>query len=163
MIRLSEALVLVSLALLSGCYQSSEPLGSPDQSQLDSKLVGTWICRSANPDSKEEATLRVMPFDERQYYVEWADGDELTRYRAYSSQINGITLVNIRELVAPLGGDRWAFVGYHLAQDGSLRLSLVRDDALEGFTGKAALQEIRKRVREDSLYVNFAVCGAASN
>ena len=145
--------------LLSACYESPEPLAKPGKAALDSQLSGEWLCKSPprEGESQKEAVLWVIPFDSKQYFAEWREGDDVSRYRAYPTQVGHDRLLNVEELTSHLGKG-WVFFRYSLGTDGTLRLSVVSEDALGGLKGKAALEAIRHRVADDSLYEAFAVC-----
>ena len=149
------------LSALLGCYESADTLGGPAHGQLDRRLPGDWRCENhTHGDTPSEAALWVIPFDDRQYYAEWREGDEVARYRAYSSLVGGVTLLNVEEVSFRLTSAGWVFVRYTLAPDGRLRLSVVGDKALDGLKGQAALQAIAKRASDESLYELVAVCVA---
>lgn len=143
--------------MLSGCFQSLDPIGEPERGHIDSRLVGDWTCHSVKPDPESQAALWVIPFDGTQYYVEWREGDEVSRYRAYPSRIGGTVLLNVEEVTFKLTGG-WMFFRYKINADGSLKLYLVLDDALHDLKGRAAHREIRRRVADESLFGDFAVC-----
>jgi len=153
--RTSAVGVVVGLALLlPGCFMASEPLSSPG-AELDARLVGEWTC--VDPDTKAEAAMAVLPFDRSQYFVEWREPGDLSRFRAFPTPVGGRALLNVAELERE-SKDEWIFVRYALDERGSLQLSVVSDDALEGLQGRAALAEIRKRAAQDALYEPLATC-----
>jgi hypothetical protein len=152
-------LLVAMIVATASCYDSDSPLGPPEGGEIDSGLVGEWQCRPADPKVEGKATLSIRAFDERQYYVEWRDGEDLSRYRAYSTQVGDVVLVNLEDLSAKLSSPDWVFVRYGLKEKGRLALSIVREDALAGLDGKSARDTIRKRVKDEALYQAFADCG----
>ena len=157
--RILRSAALVSLvAVLGACYESPDPLGKVDSGRIDTRLSGGWRCMSPREALDAQATLWIIRFDDRQYYAEWREGDETTRYRAYSSLVNGETILNVEEVTLRVPSVGWIFVRYSIDTDGRLKLSLVSDDALGGLEGRAALRSIANRVKDEALYQEVAVC-----
>jgi hypothetical protein len=147
------------VVVLAGCFNSKEPLGPADHGRIDAALVGTWDCRPPEKNEDDRATLTVVEFDEHQYFAEWREPDKKPdRYRAYSTVVQGQTLLNVNDLGTHADFD-WIFLRYAVA-DGKLTLSVVSDTALKDVTGKAALRAIAKRVKDETLYQTVAVCTA---
>jgi hypothetical protein len=154
--RTAAVVVLLGLAVvLPGCYLSEEPLALPTGRALDDRLVGAWRC--VDPENQEAALMWVAPFDASQYYVEWRDGHEPDRYRVYATEAGRHSLLNVTAIEFRPDSE-WAFVGYRFDAQSRLVLSLVSDEALQGLKGEAALNAIRARVADESLYEDFAVC-----
>jgi hypothetical protein len=145
--------------LLSCCYESRDPLGKPGKTSLDLRLNGGWTCKSPprEGESEKEAVLWVIAFDDKQYFAEWRQGDDVSRYRVYPTQLGRERLLNVEELTFHVGTG-WVFLRYRLDSDGTLRLAVVSEDALGELKGKAALEAIARRVGDDSLYEPFATC-----
>jgi hypothetical protein len=137
-----------------GCYESEQPLGTVEQARVDKRLLGTWECRPAANDSEDRAELSVFPFDERQYYAEWREGDELTRLRSFATDVGAESMLNVKHI----DDEGWIFIRYAFTANGVLQLSFVDEDALAGLDGPAALDAIRKRVRDRRLYSDLTVC-----
>lgn len=156
--RFAGAALLLALGeTLSGCYESSRPLARPGAA-YDRAVLGQWNCVPdplGKPDDR--ATLMVWPFDESQYYAEWTEGPNTTRYRAFGSRIGTTTLLNVREMKIGSDDAKWAFVRYRFEGD-RLRIAVVKDDAVHGGTEAAKLEDIRRRAAGNALYQSFAVC-----
>jgi hypothetical protein len=157
--RIAKAALLVALtAALAGCFESARPLSQPGTVARDRAILGHWNCV---PDPQEKpddrATLLVWPFDASQYYAEWTEGPNTTRYRAYGSRIGSTTLLNVLEMKIAREDAKWAFVRYRFEGD-RLRIAVVKDDAVRGATEAAKLEDIRRRAANDALYQRFAVC-----
>jgi len=164
--KMTKRLVAIGglLLALAGCYESNEPLDAPARGRVERRLVGDWQCMNhTHGDTPTAASLWVIPFDDRQYYAEWREGDDVARYRAYSTQVGGETLLNVEELSFKLSSAGWVFVRSNQDRAGRLTLSVVRRDALNGLTGKAALRSIAKRARDETLYELVAVCTQAKS
>ena len=156
MAKLRMALVL-SLAFLGGCYESSTPLGPAERGVVNPELLGAWTCRSASKE-KDIASLRIVAYDSSRYYLEWRDKEETTRWAAHSSIVGGALLHNVREL-KPDGRDtKWVFMRALTPAESQLQLSLVKDDELKKLSEAEALREIRRRVGDESLYSPWATC-----
>ncbi len=154
--RLALALV-AALAFLSGCYESSRPLGPADRGQVDPELLGEWACRSAGKDPKD-ASLAVLAYDDRRFVLRWREGDETTHWAAHSSIVGGGLLYNVRELKPDGRATKWVFLRALSPARGELSLSVVKDEALKGLAEPAALGEIRRRVNDEALYEPWASC-----
>lgn len=154
--------LLISVILTAGCYDSREPIGRPGKGAIDARLLGEWTCHPPKPDRTGSSSLWVARFDSTQYFIEWHEGSDVTRYRGYGPAVTGSQLVNIVELTFERAVDHWVFVRYQLKASGRLELSVVDKEALRGFDGKAALREIRRRVDDETLYTPFAACAPKS-
>ena len=152
--------ILLSLAFLSGCYESSTPLGPAERGMVNLELLGTWVCRDAAKEANV-ATLLVVAFDSSRYYVEWRDKDETTRWAAHSSIVGGALLHNVRELKADGRDTKWVFMRVLTPTESQLLLWVVKDDDLKKLSEPEALREIRRRVRDESLYKPWATCQRA--
>ena len=151
-------LVCVCVSVLTSCYQSSEPLSKPGV-VLDHSLVGTWECV---PDPKEDpedrAVVSIFQFDPAQYYIEWNEGDKITRYRSYPTDVGNSILLNVQEVSQTSDNDKWVFLRYKLTQTNELKFSIVSDKSVTSKNEKDALAEIRKRAAQDDLYAGVASC-----
>jgi|SRR4051812_34780164 hypothetical protein len=159
---LASFLLGVALVTAGACYESSAPLSAPGQVPLDGALLGAWHCTPDPPTGNDSAELRVFRYDDRQYYVEWQDGADLTRYRAFGSRVGSETLLNVIPLALPDETGKFMFVRDRLDRSGTLRLSIVNADAVKGLDEAAALRAIRSRASDDKLFGPWAVCGRTS-
>ncbi len=152
-------LALVALAVCAcGCYESTAPLSPPGQVPLDSALVGVWRCAPDPNPHDEHSTLRVLPYDEFQYYGEWTDEDGVTRFRAYGSRAGASVLLNLRPLQESRTPAKWMLLRYRLEGDARLRLATVAEHSVKGLKEDEALKRIRQRVLEESLYDDGSLC-----
>ena len=151
----------MAVALLgAGCFGSSIPLGPPERGEIDKTLLGTWRCTDPTQSPDKSATLRVVPFDKHQYYAEWHEGDDVQRYRVYSTPIRGERLLNVEDLTFRMRGPEWVFLRAKHGGDGRLRLSFVKEDSLKGLAPARAVRAIKRRVADDSLYEDLAICAS---
>lgn len=149
--------ILLSLAFLGGCYESSTPLGPAERGMVNPELLGSWICRDASKEANV-ASLLVVAFDASRYYLEWRDKEETTRWAAHSSIVGGALLHNVREL-KPDGRDtKWVFLRALTPTASELRLWVVKDDDLKKLGEADALREIRRRATDDGLYQAWSTC-----
>jgi hypothetical protein len=153
----SLALAVVA-AGFSACF--SDPLGKPGSVPTDVHLLGTWRCVSIGEGEQNEGTLAIVRFDDWQYYAEWKDAKEFTRYRAYGTRIGDTTLLNVEELDGRFTPWPWAVVRAVVGQDKKLALALVNGQALRSSDEKGMKREIRARVRDPQIYQAFADCTA---
>ena len=68
------ALVLSIALILAGCYETTVPLGSPEQAKVDRNLAGDWSFPAAGDQKAVSLVLRNL--DDKQYYVEWQEAGE---------------------------------------------------------------------------------------
>lgn len=149
----------IALLLLCSCYGSDGPLSKPGTARDDS-ILGNWKCfHDPQQDSDETVLIHIFPFDEQQYFAEWIEGEKTTRYRAYPTVLGKSTLLNVTEVSQDATvQDEWVFLRYALDNDQTLHLSIVSDKAVKAKKQDAALQEIRDRVADPTLYESFARC-----
>src|SRR5258706_2819421 len=153
---IARAVVLL-FAFLSGCYESSTPLGPAERGMVNPELLGTWVCRNAANEA-EVATLVVVAFDSSRYYLEWRDKDETPRWAAHSSIVGGVLLHNVRELKTDGRDTKWVFMRALTPTESQLRLAIVKDDDLKKLSEPEALREIRRQVRDEALFKPWAAC-----
>jgi len=149
---------LLIAAGLCGCFESSVPLSPPGKVHRDGALVGSWRCGSNDAKSDDAAILQVFPFDDAQYYAEWTEIEETTRYRAYGSRAGDVILLNIQGLTAGSSAGTWLFLRYRLDPPGTLKIALVSNESLKGLDESAALKAIRRRAADDTLYESWTTC-----
>ncbi|HEX4943447.1 MAG TPA: hypothetical protein VFV55_03780 [Usitatibacteraceae bacterium] len=155
--RAFSRVILLSFAILGGCYESSTPLGPAERGVVNPEFLGTWTCRNAADDANAK-TLLVVAFDSSRYFLEWRDKEETTRWAAHSSIVGGALLHNVRELKADGRDTKWVFLRALAPTESELLLWLVKDDSLKELGEPQALREIRRRVKDESLYKPWATC-----
>lgn len=157
-LRVRNVIGAALFLVLPGCYESTEPFGPPDGTSLDRSLLGTWQCREPEGKSDQVATLFLLPYDDRQYYIEWREDQDVSRYGGHSSKMNGEMLVNVRELKDKPRKTSWVFFRAKRDAEGGLDLAIVNKDALKATDDRAARDEVARRVKDDSLYAPWAKC-----
>jgi hypothetical protein len=147
----SAALILVAL---TGCYETDQQLGPPEQSKVDVRCVGDWEFR----DPQSGATvMRVRNFDRRQYYVEWAKvGEEPTRAAAFAAEVGGVSFAHLREL-KPDGAlpTSHFLVRFGVTNDDRLSLRFLDDKFFQGkdvSTSAKLRAVVEKNVQNESIY-----------
>src|SRR5258708_28516101 len=112
--------VLAILAMLNAaCFD--EPATPLQHSRLDSHLLGQWDCSSADASSDDRALLTVLPFDGRQSYAEWKEGEKVWRYRAYPGDLRRLSILNlVEEPESP--NQSWSALRAALPADGTMSL-----------------------------------------
>ena len=153
------ALACVAVGL-SGCF--SDPLGKPGSIPTDVRLLGSWRCVSVGESHQKEGALKIMRFDDWQYYAEWKDAEEFARYRAYGNRIGDTTLLDVEELGGRFTPWPWAVVRANVGQDKKLALAIVKAKALGSADAKSVRREIRARVHDPQIYQALADCTAES-
>lgn len=152
--------LLLLVAAVSGCYQSPLPLGPPERGTIDRALVGSWSCVDPK-DASNRAVVTSRPLDAHRYEIEWREEpDHVTHYRAYATRIGSEALLNVEEVGPDRTDRRFVFLRARPVPGGALSMAVVKDDALKGRTGQAAIAEITRRVTDPTLYGPFATCTA---
>ena len=164
---------LVSVAvvlLLSACFESHTPLGPPGTVARGSSFVGTWQCRTPTMESNEIMTITVLPFDEQQLLLELKErtgASDIEHYRFYPSEIvdkSGPQILwNAQELGFSAKAYSWVFVRIKQLSKSKLVAQIVQDKALLGETESEKLSELRKRVRDETIYGESISCTRVSD
>ena len=71
------SLLLLSLFLAAGCYETPFALGRAEDAKVDKSLLGQWTFDSLGEAADEKAVLTVTDLDGHRYALEWktlADG-----------------------------------------------------------------------------------------
>jgi hypothetical protein len=152
--------LLLALAVIPLAACLSAPLGPPGSIKPDVALLGKWQCVGNRDGERKEAQLEVVRFDDSQYYAEWIDGGEKSRYRAYATRVGGATLVNVTELNGRFTPWPWAVVRVSNMRDKTFDLELLDTEALRSHDEKAARREIAERAKDPSVYKALASCSA---
>jgi len=152
--------LLLLVAALSGCYQSTLPLGPSERGTIDGALVGSWSCVDPK-DATNRAVVTSRALDAHRYEVEWREEpDHVTHYRAFATRIGSEALLNVEEVGPDRTDRRFVFLRARRVPGGGLSMAVVNEDALKGRTGQAAIAEITRRVADPTLYGPFATCTA---
>jgi len=160
--RVLKLASLLLLLTLLGCYESSFPLGRPDASSIDPGLPGAWKCLQRDGE-KKPFVMNVMPFDERQYYVELLmEGEKPARYRAFSATIRGTALLNVREIEPSSAQEprKWVFVRYTLFRPEVLQLDVVIDKPFKAVepSATAVRAVVEQYIQDPAFYQDFCTC-----
>jgi len=154
------ACVLLLAAALTGCYQSTLPLGPPERGTIDRALVGSWSCVDPK-DATNRAVVTSRALDAHRYQIEWREEpDHVTNYRAFSTRVGSEALLNVQEVGPDRTDRRFVFLRARAIAGGGLSMAVVQEDALKGRTGQAAVAEITRRAADPTLYGPFATCTA---
>lgn len=141
---MKSALVLAALSsvLLSGCLYET-PLAPRPTEKVDRRLTGTWR-------STEDASnlLTIRPFDAWQYVVVTSDGGAPDIYRAFTTEVAGLSLASVQELSSGRSVGRWAVFEYRLTPSGQLVLRMINDQVIpRNLRTPEALREAIRRNR----------------
>jgi hypothetical protein len=109
------ACVLPALLFALGCYETKYPLGSADKATVDPAYVGDYVFTA---DGKTDR-ITIRNIDDHLYYVEWTE-KEPDRMVGYTSDVNGVTFANLRDLTDDGSIDKQFLV---------MRISLSSDHA----------------------------------
>ena len=141
------ACLIIASATCAACYESSFPLDSEPQAELDSRILGGWRCMFAEPESHSVFALELKATGNRRYQATtMVAGGDLGRYEVYASTVNGAPVVNVRSLQASPDEKPWLFLRYELLKPNLLSVRSVRETAFAGVTDSAA--ELRKSLEQ---------------
>lgn len=154
---LAAVAALLSVLILTGCYESKVPLSVPGI-PVDARLLGNWV-QTSPADAKNPYRLLIRKYNPREYLVLFAEGDEAPSVaRGYLSDMNGVKLMNLQNIDSAEARDRgYLFFKCAFEPDGGLRVRILSDDhpALHErkFTTTAQLRAVVLRhLKEENLF-----------
>ncbi len=156
-------LVLLVVAIgLIGCFETDFPLDATPQVNLDPGLLGTWRCLPADlhPDT-EAANFVVTPATERVYAIAFQETDaEPAQYKAYLSQLQESTVLNVKDLDPSGPAKPWVYVRYSFLRPDVLEIEIASDTLLKDVERTpAAVRRALEQLRDDpELYDSYCVC-----
>ena len=139
------AFLILLLFFIWGCpYGSSVPLGKIEKSVIDTSLLGSWRSGSAGVDSFEVMT--IYPFNQHEYLILFQEKDEASVFRAFSTQVDGHTFLNVNELNPEIKREpNYIFVEYLLTGD-ELNFRFIEDKILQrNFKNSRAFYDFVKK------------------
>lgn len=146
-------LVIVPLV---GCYETTFPIGRPEDTPRDPRLLGRWRCVSGYDEAATLVTIR--PFEDRQYSITSATPDQ-NESRAYVSSLKGTTVLNVEEIKEGTPKASWDFVRYRLPTPGSLLLEGADPFQLEDLEQTPeAIGAALEGPKADELFITMLVC-----
>ena len=74
--RITLALLLCSIALLAGCFETPFSLGTEADAKTDTALCGNWEVGSKDSPDKPKAKMFIRNLDGKHYLVEWINPPE---------------------------------------------------------------------------------------
>ena len=122
---------LLAAFTLCGCpFESDKPMGGLEKASIDSRLLGTWVCRNLAEAEPETGRIQIFQFNEREYYVEIDEGKGLDdRLRAYARPLAGDASVLNVQRVAGESPRPYYVVSYRFEANGDLRFRILDDEA----------------------------------
>jgi hypothetical protein len=129
------ALATLSVLIFTACpYNAAVPLGDPRPHSVDARLLGLWT--SIDPAGGEVRQIRVMRFNDAEYYVEYGEfGQEKKNpqreaYRAYSVTVGDEQFLNISTLKDDTAPPSHMFARHSLSDCNVLTLRFVGEKAI---------------------------------
>ena len=159
------SLLICSLLLLTGCYESAVPIAEPGAASLDHSLQGTWVPTEPSDDAPD-ARFWVAAFNEHEYLIEMCCDEDLevdgrendgrVFFRAFLSDVESRQFVNVQIVGTPPDEEQTFFL-YRLEREGtdSLALHPLSDDALEAAapeTSEALFELVRANGADPAFY-----------
>lgn len=122
-------LLSVFALLLAGCpFHNANPLGVPGKDAVDSGLIGSWKCKSADYAVQYFKVAKGKKKSLTGMLVEGSgEAGNATSFVGYTSDIQGKTFAYFKET----GGSDYYFVNYRLSGN-NLFTRTVRAESLEG-------------------------------
>ena len=154
---LLRGVALVAALSACGCYESDTPRDPMPLLRTDSRLLGSWRCVSGEPGDDERPTLTVTAVGDRSYAITIQEpGEDPERAEAFGSEVKDVTLLNVKDSIAPR--PPWHFVEYRLLQPDVLRLRLVHERLLKGVAPQLLRKTIEAQRANPALYEDYALC-----
>jgi hypothetical protein len=142
----SWAPLLLCLALCACPYGAPVPLDKPESGKLDQRLLGRWV--QVHEKEVGFAEVEFFAFNGHEYLVEIRSHepykpDEVSRYRAFSSEAGGKTFLNCRDL-----GEKESYnlAVYEFPAPEAVAFSFVNDDAMKPAGEVKTSQALRRFV-----------------
>ena len=148
-------LVSLSVLLLFGCYDAKVPLGAVEDAPMDHELAGRWEPVGPGWDC-ELALLRIVPFNEHEYYIEFSMQSRLDaqpetmRLRTFMTRVEGLTFAN-NQMVEEEDKD-YLIVQYEITEDGRLGFRQIDHEMDHIETSSELYQFVSKLIESGSLY-----------
>jgi hypothetical protein len=162
MMRLSAAVLSVTLTIvLPACY-SEFPIDPTPQAELDAALLGTWRCLPPDPRPDTDPANFILSTARPGVYsirLEAKD-EEPVLLEAHFSLVKGHRLLNVRDLDPKGPSKPWLFARYSFPMSHVLRVQFVQDDVFKDSAHTpAAYRRALETLTDDSpLYEEYAVC-----
>jgi hypothetical protein len=157
-------LLLACAILLAGCL--SIPLGDPDKSAIDNKLLGWWESKPADASADHELIL-MQAYDQHTYLVWYYSysgqaGDIRTKgamtFKGWLTQIGDARFLTLKEMTPTIElqsdpeKDRYTVLRMDQTGEG-FTLRVVSDDFVKDCTTPdALLKKVTENVSNDALY-----------
>lgn len=116
-------LVTSLLLVLAACGERKVPITDQPTRKVDARLIGNWI----SSDGTER--IRIRQLNDSTYIISYF----ALLFRAYHSDIDGISFINIQELETP--ERNYIYMVYILSADGNkLYIRMVNEDVVPDAT-----------------------------
>jgi len=125
------AAVALVIFHLPGCFESKVPMASSEKSKIEPKMVGDWTQVFDKKDKAKPFRLRIAKFNEREYFVSWAQkGEDAVTTRAYAVSVGDVLIMNVQNIDPADDDDERTFVffKYKISPDGSLAAQILNGD-----------------------------------
>jgi len=125
------AMVALVIFHLPGCFESKVPMASSEKSKIEPKMVGDWIGVVEEKDKQKPFRLRIAKFNEREYFVTWAQkGEDAVTTRAYAVNVGDLLIMNVQNIDPAAEDDErtFLFFKYKISADGSLVVQILDGD-----------------------------------
>ena len=105
--RITLTVLLCSLFLITGCFETPLSLGSEPDAKVDTALCGDWEVASTDSPDKPKAKMFVRNLDGNHYLVEWinppeengkGEKEEMLRMRVWVGKVNNVSFAHARNL-----------------------------------------------------------------
>ncbi len=132
-IYIIACLVLFTMLILSGCYESGVPLSNTSASVVDARLIRSWKSIPGE-NGAEPIYLLLRQFNENEYLVVWktsADARTIIA-RGFNSKISETNMINLQNIETIEEIERtYVFLKYAINKNGNLTINFLSNDYAE--------------------------------
>jgi hypothetical protein len=144
----------LSLVFMGCPYQAKVPIDDQTNSKPDKTLVGTWEEKGSDDyEWKVEITDGVYRIEKKNL----KDGGDPTIYKAFLSDVSGVTFMNVYELDEYGSSSDRKYWLYRIEKKGEgdrVKMRAVTDNITEEFSTSADLKAFIKKNMEISFFYN---------
>ena len=139
-------LLSLGVLLLFGCHDAPVPLGPAEDATTMESLEGHWE-PVPGQTSDELVSLRITPFNEHEYYLEYWSQDkvaqfpEILRMRGYITRVGDVPFANIQFIEDE--DDDYLIVQFEMSDDQILGMRFVNESMDHIETSEALYDFVR--------------------
>ena len=152
-------LLMITILLLSACYESKVSLLKSPSSQIDTGLIKSWKSIPNDNDGKT-VSLAIWKFSETEYLIAWEEEGESEKVlaRGFTSKIGNEKIINLQDIKSLEDDDRkYVFFKYEFNENGNLVVRILSDEyeKLKGKEFKSSREFhnfVQKNIAQEGLF-----------